>query len=80
MGQVESEWLETFAAFFKQLQQDVREQLFKTLMGKAEELVKAWESEMDEVNQEIDKKVKQKRHRLSEAVSRRHESAREDYW
>lgn len=80
MGQVESEWLETFAAFFKQLQQDVREQLFKTLMGKAEELVKAWESEMDEVNQEIDKKVKQKRHRVSEAVSRRHESAREDYW
>jgi len=79
-GKVEQEYMEAFAAFFKQLQQDVRENLFKTLMGKANELVSAWQEEIDEVNQQIDQKVQQKRTQLRTAVHRRHESAKEDYW
>lgn len=31
--------------------QDVRENLFKTLMGKANELVSAWQEEIDEANE-----------------------------
>ncbi|CAK9046114.1 Hypothetical protein (Fragment), partial [Durusdinium trenchii] len=79
-GKVEQEYLEAFASFFKQLQQDVRENLFKTLMGKADELVNAWQHEIEEVNQQIDKKVQQKRHNLQTAVHRRHEAAKEDFW
>lgn len=79
-GKVEQEYLEAYAAFFKQLQQDVRENLFKTLMGKADELVSAWQEEIKEVNQQIDKKVQQKRTQLRAAVHRRHESAKEDFW
>lgn len=79
-GKVEQEYLEAYAAFFKQLQQDVRENLFKTLMGKADELVSAWQEEIKEVNQQIDKKVQQKRTQLRAAVHRRHENAKEDFW
>ncbi|CAJ1333541.1 unnamed protein product, partial [Effrenium voratum] len=78
-GKVEREYVETFATFFRHLQQDVRENLFRSLMGKANELVSAWQSEIDEVNQQIDAKMKQKKKGVKAAVNRRYETTKEDF-
>ncbi|CAE8622569.1 unnamed protein product, partial [Polarella glacialis] len=79
-AKVEPEFLESFAAYLKLLQQDVRENLFDTLMGKADELVAAWQSEIDDVDAQISRKIKERRASLTDAIDRCQESAREQFW
>eukprot|EP00931_Biecheleriopsis_adriatica_P101570 TRINITY_DN76686_c0_g1_i1.p1 TRINITY_DN76686_c0_g1~~TRINITY_DN76686_c0_g1_i1.p1 ORF type:complete len:1222 (+),score=210.17 TRINITY_DN76686_c0_g1_i1:285-3668(+) len=80
ISKAEPEFIEAFSLYLKKLQQDVRENLFKILMGKVGEEVQKKQKEMDEDDEKIAKAYKEKRLSMSEAMDRCQESSRELYW
>mmetsp|Transcript_83708 Transcript_83708/g.144719 ORF Transcript_83708/g.144719 Transcript_83708/m.144719 type:complete len:1045 (+) Transcript_83708:50-3184(+) len=78
--QADARYLEAIGCYLKQLQQDVRNTVVETLNGKAQEFIDSCQNSVDEVDEQIDKKIDERRQAMCDALTRSEESAREDFW
>lgn len=76
----EPNFLDGFKGYLRQLQQDVRDNLQDTLVGRARELVGAWQAQIDEVDDQIRQRVDERRSSMASALDRCLDNAREEFW
>lgn len=87
LGQMEAQaqqagptYMEMLEKYVKQLQQDVRSSISSSLSAKAQDFVDNCQDSVLEVDEEIDRKIAERRSQMSENLGRFEEGAREEYW